>query len=108
LALEVRVALLPPRERETRDRLFLGIVVDVDVVAREHAPLEIRVLDLVLAERHRLPRSRAAGERNERKREQRSTERHRYTSMERIGSSWMTRSAASIPATTRPKTVYPP
>jgi hypothetical protein len=48
------IALLAIGEREARDVLFLGIVVDIDVLAGEHVPLEVLVLDLVLAERHRL------------------------------------------------------
>src|SRR5690606_576467 len=103
--LEERVALLRVGERESRDLLLLGIVVDVEVLAGEDVPVEVLVLDLVLAERHglRLERTRSGGDDERGERQQNAI--HRTTRTARIGSSCMTRSTTSIPALTFPNTV---
>src|SRR5690606_21899678 len=71
-------------------------------------PVEVAVLDLVLAEGHGLRAER--GRERETAQEGRGGERsvHGSTSIETIGSSCTTASATSEPATTRPNAVYPP
>ncbi|PYO70218.1 MAG: hypothetical protein DMD69_00350 [Gemmatimonadetes bacterium] len=65
--LQGAVALLGVRQRDTGELLLLGIVVEVDVLAAQHVPIEAAVLDLVLPEVPELG-GRRAGKENEQRR----------------------------------------
>jgi hypothetical protein len=108
LALEKGIALLAVRERQSGDILFLGIVVDIDVLARHRAPLEVVVLDLVFAEgdglRADVLDKTAENESNDES-ESEPAVLHFTTSKVMMASSRTMRSAMSRPATTRPNMV---
>src|SRR5690606_30036572 len=106
-SLEDGKALLGVGECHARDPLLFGIVVDVDVLAAEHVPLEFAVLDLVLAERLRLG-GRARREEHQRERGECQTAGGHRISIFSILSSCTVRSTTSIPSTTRPKIVKSP
>ena len=48
--LQLAVGILGVGQRNPRDFLFVGIVVEIDVLTAQHTPIEAAVLNLVLAE----------------------------------------------------------
>src|SRR5690606_3895111 len=106
-AFEDREGLLRMGERHAGDPLFFRIVVDVHVLPAEHVPLEVAILDLVLAERFRLGGRRRRDE-QQRERGLCQAARGHEISIFSIQSSCTMRSTTSIPSTTRPKIVKSP
>jgi hypothetical protein len=97
------VALLGVLQRGRRELGFFGIEVQVDVRTLQDLPLELAVLDLVLAQDGKLRSAGCGGhgEENDWKQEQPAN----HFLIERIRSPWVIRLSTGKPSTTWPKTV---
>ena len=98
------VALLSVGERDPSQLFFFGIVVEVHVLAAEHAPVEAPILDLVLAEVPELRRGRRGEPRQQDDRGGEQVEAHQRW-MLRMRSPIAIRGSVRMSPVTRPKTV---